>query len=147
MMKIPIFSDRRFFVGAWFLSFSLRARRCCEPKKSNDQEQRCRQKLIHFRSCRTLAFSCGARSAFNLRGQGYLRNMLSRRQLQGFVMRRASFDNPHLGGRYVVLSTTRHSNRDTTAINFMFTNQKPLRFARLGTGTASSNVFSRAYSD
>ena len=35
----------------------------------------------------TLAFSCGARSAFNLKEQGYLRNMLSRRQLQGFVMR------------------------------------------------------------
>ena len=37
-------------------------------------------------SRRTLGFSCGARSAFELRGQGYLRNMLSRRQLQGFVM-------------------------------------------------------------
>jgi hypothetical protein len=35
----------------------------------------------------TLAFSCGARSAFNLKEQDYLRNMLSRRQLQGFVMR------------------------------------------------------------
>jgi hypothetical protein len=33
----------------------------------------------------TLAFSCGARSAFKLKEQGYLRNMLSRRQLQGFV--------------------------------------------------------------
>jgi hypothetical protein len=33
----------------------------------------------------TLAFSCGARSAFKLKEQGYLRSMLSRRQLQGFV--------------------------------------------------------------
>jgi hypothetical protein len=35
----------------------------------------------------TAAFSCGARSAFKLKEQGYLRSMLSRRQLQGFVMR------------------------------------------------------------
>jgi hypothetical protein len=35
----------------------------------------------------TLAFSCGARSAFKLIGKGYLRSMLSRRQLQGFVGR------------------------------------------------------------
>jgi hypothetical protein len=35
-----------------------------------------------------LAFSCGARSAFKRRaGKSYLRSMLSRRQLQGFVMR------------------------------------------------------------
>jgi hypothetical protein len=34
----------------------------------------------------TLAFSCGARSAFNVEEQDYLRDMLSRRQLQGFVM-------------------------------------------------------------
>jgi hypothetical protein len=33
----------------------------------------------------TLAFSCGARSAFKLKEQSYLRSMLSRRQLQGFV--------------------------------------------------------------
>ena len=33
----------------------------------------------------TPAFSCGARSAFKLEGKGYLRNMLPRRQLQGFV--------------------------------------------------------------
>jgi hypothetical protein len=33
-----------------------------------------------------MAFSCGARSALNLKEQGYLRSMLSRRQLQGFVM-------------------------------------------------------------
>ncbi len=32
-----------------------------------------------------LAFSCGARSASELKVQGYLRSMLSRRQLQGFV--------------------------------------------------------------
>jgi len=36
----------------------------------------------------TLAFSCGARSAFNLKERSYLRSMLSRRQLQGFVGRR-----------------------------------------------------------
>ena len=29
-----------------------------------------------------MAFSCGARSAFNLKGQNYLRSMLSRRQPQ-----------------------------------------------------------------
>jgi hypothetical protein len=40
-------------------------------------------KLRLFR--RTPAFSCGARSAFKLREQCYLRNTLSRRQLQGFV--------------------------------------------------------------
>jgi hypothetical protein len=33
----------------------------------------------------TLAFSCGARSAFKLKETSYLRSMLSRRQLQGFV--------------------------------------------------------------
>ena len=33
----------------------------------------------------TLAFSCGARSAFKLKEQDYLRSMLSRRQLQGLV--------------------------------------------------------------
>jgi hypothetical protein len=32
-----------------------------------------------------MAFSCSARSAFKLKEQDYLRNMLSRRQLQGFV--------------------------------------------------------------
>ena len=32
-----------------------------------------------------MAFSCGARSAFKLKGKGYLRNMLSRRQLQGLL--------------------------------------------------------------
>ena len=35
-----------------------------------------------------MAFSCGARSAFEQKGRSYLRNMLSRRQLQGFVMPR-----------------------------------------------------------
>jgi hypothetical protein len=33
----------------------------------------------------TLAFSCGARSAFKLKERSYLRSTLSRRQLQGFV--------------------------------------------------------------
>jgi hypothetical protein len=36
-------------------------------------------------SCLTLAFSCGGRSASKLKVKGYLREMLSRRQLQGFV--------------------------------------------------------------
>jgi hypothetical protein len=36
----------------------------------------------------TMAFSCGARSAFKLKEKDYLRNMLSRRQLQGSVRRR-----------------------------------------------------------
>jgi hypothetical protein len=35
-----------------------------------------------------VAFGYGARSAFKLKEQGYLRSMLSRRQLQGFVMLR-----------------------------------------------------------
>jgi hypothetical protein len=35
-----------------------------------------------------MAFSCGARSASELKKQGYLRSMLSRRQLQGFVGQR-----------------------------------------------------------
>jgi hypothetical protein len=34
----------------------------------------------------TLAFSWGARSAFKLTESSYLKNMLSRRQLQGFVL-------------------------------------------------------------
>jgi hypothetical protein len=33
-----------------------------------------------------LAFSCGARSAFKLKERSYLRSILSRRQLQGFVI-------------------------------------------------------------
>jgi len=37
----------------------------------------------------TLAFSCGARSVFTLKAKDYLRSMLSRRQLQGFVGWRA----------------------------------------------------------
>src|SRR5688500_1482366 len=44
--------------------------------------------LLEFQGSRiTMAFSCGARSAFKLMERDYLRNMLSRRQLQGFVMR------------------------------------------------------------
>ena len=35
----------------------------------------------------TLAFSCGARSAFKLKEISYLRSMLSRRQLQALVGR------------------------------------------------------------
>jgi hypothetical protein len=34
----------------------------------------------------TLRFSCGARSVSKPKEQGYLKSMLSRRQLQGFVM-------------------------------------------------------------
>ena len=44
--------------------------------------------LSKTRCAPTTAFSCGARSAFKLKEQSYLRNMLSRRQLQGFVRRR-----------------------------------------------------------
>jgi hypothetical protein len=47
-----------------------------------------RAKSFKDESRRTLAFSCGARSAFKLKEQDYLRNMLSRRQLQGFVRQR-----------------------------------------------------------
>src|SRR5687768_15556085 len=42
----------------------------------------------NMRSHITTAFSCGARTAFKLKEQSYLRAMLSRRQLQGFVMLR-----------------------------------------------------------
>ena len=50
--------------------------------------------LSKTRCARTTAFSCGARSAFKLREKDYLRSMLSRRQLQGFV--RAPLDcNSH----------------------------------------------------
>jgi hypothetical protein len=48
-----------------------------------------------------MAFSCGARSAFKLKEQYYLRNMLSRRQLQGFVMRAATNINTLLAARLV----------------------------------------------
>jgi hypothetical protein len=41
--------------------------------------------LTPKRSNLTLAFSCGARSAPKLKRNDYLRNMLSCRQLQGFV--------------------------------------------------------------
>jgi hypothetical protein len=47
--------------------------------------------LMHLRNFVkgiTMAFSCGARSAFKLGGKDYLRDMLSRRQLQGFVGQR-----------------------------------------------------------
>src|SRR6266498_4851152 len=43
----------------------------------------------------TTAFSCGARSAFKLKKQDYLRSMLSRRQLQGFVSERTRGTNTH----------------------------------------------------
>jgi hypothetical protein len=57
---------------------------------------------------RTPAFSCGARLAFKLKGTSYLKNMLSRRQLQGFVSLRARFKIPHKGfvlmaRRYAIL--------------------------------------------
>jgi hypothetical protein len=41
---------------------------------------------LQLNSHPTLAFSCGARSAIKLKEKDYLRSMLSRRQLQGFVM-------------------------------------------------------------
>ncbi len=55
------------------------------------EHQRCRRLCIQTElafvkySQLTLAFSCGARSAFKLGGKDYLRSTLSRRQLQGFV--------------------------------------------------------------
>ena len=61
---------------------------------------------------RTLAFSCGARSAFNLGGSDCLRSMLSRRQLQGFVMRRGDF-HPALENFRLTASMLRYQN--TTA--------------------------------
>ena len=48
----------------------------------------------------TLAFSCGARSAFKLNGKDYLRSMLSRRQLQGFVRQRVD-RTAHRSRRYL----------------------------------------------
>jgi hypothetical protein len=45
-------------------------------------------KALITRSNPTLAFSCGARSAFKPKAKDYLRSMLSRRQLQGFVGQR-----------------------------------------------------------
>jgi hypothetical protein len=44
-------------------------------------------KIREIVGCRTTAFSCGARSALKLKERSYLKNMLSRRQLQGFVRR------------------------------------------------------------
>jgi hypothetical protein len=49
----------------------------------------------------TLGFSGGARLAFKLKDKDYLRNMLSRRQLQGFVRLRAE-SGPN---RFQVLSS------------------------------------------
>jgi hypothetical protein len=43
--------------------------------------------VSHIAKRRTLAFSCGARSASELDENDYLKKMLSRRQLQGFVRR------------------------------------------------------------
>lgn len=42
----------------------------------------------------TTAFSCGAPSAFKLKEQDYLRSMLWRRQLQGFVMLSVTISQP-----------------------------------------------------
>ena len=53
----------------------------------------------------TLAFSCGARSAFKLKEKGYLRNMLSRRQLQGFVRRRLLNHQLHLASMLLTHGT------------------------------------------
>ena len=46
-----------------------------------------------------MAFSCGARSAFKLREKDYLRNMLSRRQLEGFVGQRPEKTLPDLDNK------------------------------------------------
>jgi hypothetical protein len=64
------------------------------PTTFEDQKQLLSSpSLIHLlRSKITIAFSCGAQSAFKLKGRSYLRNMLSRRRLQGFVrLRRLVF--------------------------------------------------------
>src|SRR3954471_5006001 len=45
-------------------------------------------------SAPTLAFSCGSRSAFNREVRNYLRGMLSRGQLQDFVMWRLAETAP-----------------------------------------------------
>jgi len=52
-----------------------------------------------------MAFSCGARSASKLKEQGYLRNMLSRRQLQALVGWRSPSDD---GALSYQLQTYRH---------------------------------------
>jgi hypothetical protein len=44
-----------------------------------------------------MAFCCGARSAFKLKEEDYLRSMLARRQLQGFVRWRAQDEESWLG--------------------------------------------------
>ena len=57
-----------------------------------------------------MAFSCGARLAFKLKEQGYLRDMLSRRQLQGFVGRVVSCRQPSyakIGGGQAVFDPIR----------------------------------------
>ena len=58
-------------------------------KNVEDEE---RHRFIGFNSRLTLRFSCGARSASKLKEKDYLRNMLSRRQLRGFVMLRVTED-------------------------------------------------------
>ena len=55
-----------------------------------------------------MAFSCGARSAFKLKEKDYLRSMLSRRQLQGFVMRD---DATQISKRYQFLCVTIDQDR------------------------------------
>jgi formate/nitrite transporter FocA (FNT family) len=57
-----------------------------------------------------LRFSCGARSAFNLKEQGYLKSMLSRRQL-----RKALF-----GGAFpitLILAVASHANLLTSSMH------------------------------
>jgi hypothetical protein len=80
---------------------------------------------------RTLAFSCGARSAFKLKERHYLINMLSRRQLQGLVRHRVSRIETDLRGTIwrrvniqvvpiasvIVGSFSRTINGDTIIIN------------------------------
>jgi hypothetical protein len=54
----------------------------------------------------TLAFSCGARSAFELKGKCYLRKTLSRRQLQGFVRHRRVLGRKRFYGRQLLVFNT-----------------------------------------
>jgi len=65
----------------------------CARRRSEEQGGKGQMDGVHRRRwlCGlTLAFSCGARSASKLKERSYLRNVLSRRQLQGFVGRRFS---------------------------------------------------------
>jgi hypothetical protein len=68
----------------------------------------------------TIAFSCGARSAFKLKGRDYLRNMLSRRQLQGFVMCAVDLRISLLHDCYTVFSRCHVENIRQIVITFRY---------------------------